>query len=207
MSNIRAYTVLNLKYFLIYFYLFFVLGQIERMDTSGGGSSEGENSSKLHELYEENKRLNEVITKCQQKIRVYGIECKQYEDRIALMQTEIKELNEKNDDTEYELDKTKDKAFKLDRQLADTLVKLNNLQKQAINNAASSTQPSSNSKHIDQNGHVIANHIKSDPSLASSAKPVNLTDKQVCVVVVVVFVKRNGLIFFITCNIDRRFGV
>jgi chromosome segregation ATPase len=147
------------------------------MDTSVGGSSEAE-SIKFQELYEENKRLNEVITKCQQKIRVYGIECKQYEDRIALMQTEIKELNEKNDDSEYELEKTKDKAFKLDRQLADTLVKLNNLQKQAINNAASSTQSSSNPKHVDLNGHVIANHIKSE-TLTVGSKSVNLTDKQV----------------------------
>jgi hypothetical protein len=35
----------------------------------------------------------------------------------------MKELNSHNDETEYELEKISDKAFKLDRQLAETLLK------------------------------------------------------------------------------------
>ena len=41
----------------------------------------------------------------------------------------MKEMSRQSGETEYELEKIRDKAFKLDRQLADTIIKLNNAQK------------------------------------------------------------------------------
>lgn len=81
------------------------------------------------------------------------------------MEAEIKDLNHKTDETEYELDKIKDKAFKLDSQLAETLKELNNLR--------------SNSKnYIDQNGHVVYHNTFKQNS-TNQNRTNNLSDKQV----------------------------
>ena len=76
-----------------------------------------------------------------------------------------------------------DKAFKLDRQLADTLTKLNQLQKSVAINT--------NANHVDQNGKIVyhsslsssggvATHSSVNSSNANSnSKTSNLTDKQV----------------------------
>ena len=161
---------------------------------------------RVSELYEENCKLNQLVTQCQQKAHLHGIEVsllglgslarfvpspfnailflsfvqfKQLEDKIVLLENEIKELNNKNDETEYELEKTRDKAFRLDRQLADTMIKLNNLQKAAANmgTAANNNNHNSaagNNSHADQNGHGSCKGSNSD-----SRQVVNLTDKQV----------------------------
>lgn len=90
---------------------------------------------------------------------------KQLEDQLSLLEAEIKDLNHKADETEYELDKMKDKAFKLDTQLAETLKKLNNLQANSKN-------------HTDQNGHVVYhNTFKQNPSNINRSN--NFSDKQV----------------------------
>ncbi len=67
----------------------------------------------------------------------------------------MKELNDKNDETEYELEKTRDKAFKLDRQLADSIIKyqklISNMNPANSSESNISIHPSNN--HSDQNGH------------------------------------------------------
>lgn len=104
---------------------------------------------------------------------------KELEDQITLLETEIKDLNNKTDETEYELDKIRDKAFKLDRQLAETLVKLSNIQKQ------SSSSSMNVNHHLDQNGHIIyhnninQNSNSTNSSNNSANRSNNLSDKQV----------------------------
>jgi E3 ubiquitin-protein ligase BRE1 len=61
----------------------------------------------------------------------------------------MKELNNKNEETEYELEKISDKAFKLDRQLAETLIKY-----QKLNNSTKNISNESSNNHIEQNGHT-----------------------------------------------------
>jgi hypothetical protein len=106
----------------------------------------------------------------------------------------MKELNNKSSETEYELEKIRDKAFKLDRQLAETLIKVNNLQK--MNNTLSSNENSSNNSHLlnnhcDQNGHIVfhsnsfnnlpshSNQNSSSSRLANDKSTPSLSDKQV----------------------------
>ncbi|RNA44393.1 E3 ubiquitin- ligase Bre1 isoform X2 [Brachionus plicatilis] len=122
--------------------------------------------SKVKELSEESIRLNELITKCQQNIHKSGLEKKQLEDQLSLLEAEIKDLNHKTDETEYELDKMKDKAFKLDTQLAETLKKLNNLQSN-----------SNISNHIDQDGHVVYHNTFKQNS-TNTNRSNSLSDKQ-----------------------------
>ncbi len=125
-------------------------------------------------LYEENCKLNDLVTKCQQKLHTSGLDNKELEDKIAVLDKDINELNSRNDELEYELDRFKDKAFKLDKQLADTLIKLNNLQKTVNANHVNS--------HVDQNGRVVLHNQSSSSQNVKSAenKQANsLTDKQV----------------------------
>jgi hypothetical protein len=113
------------------------------------------------------------------------------EDNIFKFEAEIKELRRKFDEQEYELERTCDKAFKLDRQLADTLIKLNNLQKlvpcdESLANSSCSGAGSSSttlsSNHVDQNGKIMYHKIhylnQNQNSRDSSGKS-NFTDKQV----------------------------
>lgn len=107
-------------------------------------------------------------------------------------------MSKRSGETEYELDRIRDKAFKLDRQLADTVIKLNNAQK-LISNAAAAADGGDNhvNNHCDQNGHIILNNrFNSAANNTSSTnnnnsqnnsnaaklndKTVNITDKQVC---------------------------
>lgn len=91
------------------------------------------------------------------------------------METDIKQLQAKNDSTEYDLDKFQDKAFKLDRQLADTIVKLNNLQKKQMdftNLNTNNCQGQSSEKSL-QNSFTNNNN-------SSTNRSDNKTDKQVC---------------------------
>lgn len=89
-------------------------------------------------------------------------------------------MNTKSDETEYELGKIRDKAFKLDRQLADTLTKLNNIQKQT------NLSTTNHVNHIDQNGHIVY-HNNLNQSTANSSnnnnnnnnRTNNISDKQV----------------------------
>lgn len=158
------------------------------------------------ELIDENHRLAKVITQCQTNAHLTGLDVitldfnyllffniiemiyknifhlqkkfKTLEDRVANLENEIKELNNRNDETEYELEKTRDKAFRLDRQLADTMTKLTNLQKANI-----ITNSNSNHNHVDQNGHNNNNNNNinnnSNNSNQRNDKLQNLTDKQV----------------------------
>jgi hypothetical protein len=87
------------------------------------------------------------------------------------LENEIKDLSKKNDESDYELERLSDKAFKLDRQLADTLTKLNQLQKQVSSN--------STSNHVDQNGRIVYHSGTTNNSGGSAGKTSNLTDKQV----------------------------
>lgn len=106
---------------------------------------------------------------------------KQLEDQLSLLEAEIKDLNHKTDETEYELDKIKDKAFKLDSQLAETLKELNNLR--------------SNSKnHIDQNGHVVYHNTFKQNS-TNQNRTNNLSDKQVNTIWSLLFFQFFTLIF------------
>lgn len=107
------------------------------------------------------------------------------EDQIALLENEIKELNTKSDETEYELDKIRDKAFKIDRQLAETLIKLNNIQKQ------SNPSSTSHANHLDQNGHIVYHNNVNQNSTNStnSNRSNNLSDKQVILSRLLYFIK------------------
>ena len=70
----------------------------------------------------------------------------------------MKELKSKNDETEYELEKISDKAFKLDRQLAEALLKyqkLNNSTKTIINE-------NNNNNHPELNGHSSSTSTSSN---------------------------------------------
>ena len=92
------------------------------------------------------------------------------EDHIARLESDLKELTNKNDEIEYELEKTRDKAFKLDRQLADTLTK---------NKQLASSMPSNLAQSSDQNGHAQANNKLSQQNNRNDSKATNLNDKQV----------------------------
>ena len=101
-----------------------------------------------------------------------------------LLENEIKELNNKNDETEYELEKTRDKAFRLDRQLADTMIKVQKAasMNHSSNHGSSSANNSSsggNNSHADQNGHNCNSSSSSNQRNANDNKVANLTDKQV----------------------------
>ena len=87
------------------------------------------------------------------------------EDQIAKLETDLKELNNRNDEIEYELEKTRDKAFKLDRQLADTLIK----QKQMV------PIQSTNNTAEQSNGHSKTNQQNN----RNDSKQTNPNDKQV----------------------------
>jgi E3 ubiquitin-protein ligase BRE1 len=63
----------------------------------------------------------------------------------------MRELNNKNDETEYELEKISDKAFKLDRQLAETLIKY-----QKLNNSTKNNSNETTNSHSELNGHSTA---------------------------------------------------
>ncbi len=100
------------------------------------------------------------------------------------LENEIKDLNKKSDESDYELERLSDKAFKLDRQLADTLTKLNQLQQHS-----SSSSTSSNNNHVDQNGRIVYHNNSSSSTTnsinnssgggAAAGKASNMTDKQV----------------------------
>ena len=93
------------------------------------------------------------------------------EDQIAKLDVDLKELTSKNDEIEYELEKTRDKAFKLDRQLADSLMK---------NKQLASSIPASLAQSLDQNGHVLAGTNKfNQQNSRNDSKSTNLNDKQV----------------------------
>ena len=144
--------------------------------------SDNELSAKVRELNDENSRLTDLVTKCQERIHTTGLDKKELEDKIVKLENEIKELSSKNDENEYELEKLSDKSYKLDRQLADTLIKLNNLQKQS--------PTSSTINHVDQNGRIIYHNTLNNQNTTSAAnastnnnansnvKASNLTDKQ-----------------------------
>jgi hypothetical protein len=76
------------------------------------------------------------------------------------LENQIKELKELNDEAEYQLEKSKDKVFKLERHLSDTLTKLN------TQSAITNTTHSCRSDGVNTNNH--------------SAKLTNLTEEQVC---------------------------
>ena len=81
------------------------------------------------------------------------------------MDIAFKEISSKYDESEYELEKARDKSFKLDRQLEETLIKFNNFQKR---NMISNTSANS---CVEANQFSIPN-IKTDKSS-------NITEKQV----------------------------
>lgn len=102
-------------------------------------------------------------------------------------------MSKRSGETEYELDRIRDKAFKLDRQLADTIIKLNNAQKIIQNNSTNNTTTTNNNNnnhlnnHCDQNGHIIlpnnfnsgANSVQNNANVKLNEKAASLTDKQV----------------------------
>lgn len=94
----------------------------------------------------------------------YFIKKKQLEDKISQLENEMKESSKRSGETEYELERIRDKAFKLDRQLADTVIKLNNAQKIIQNNSSTNANNNNNANndhtnnHCDQNGHIILNN-------------------------------------------------
>ena len=57
---------------------------------------------------------------------------KQLEDQIVGLDISLKEISSKYDESEYELEKARDKAFKQERQLEEALIKINNFQKKDI---------------------------------------------------------------------------
>lgn len=80
------------------------------------------------------------------------------------------------------MEKFRDKAFKLDRQLADTIIKVNNLQKYNQNMLdQQSTSHSTSSSQYDKNGQLILHtNTSHTPILRSeSSKSTNLSEKQV----------------------------
>jgi Tfp pilus tip-associated adhesin PilY1 len=105
-------------------------------------------------------------------------------------------MRSESGETEYELERIKDKAFKLDRQLADTIIKLNNAQKTINQNNNNGTSVANNhvNNYCDQNGHIVlqnnfnVNNSNNSTSNANSNssnnmrlndKTANLTEKQV----------------------------
>lgn len=121
------------------------------------------------------------------------------EDRISELENELKEMRSESGETEYELERIKDKAFKLDRQLADTIIKLNNAQKTINQNNNNGTSVANNhvNNYCDQNGHIVlqnnfnVNNSNNNTNSTSNAnsnstnnmrlndKTANLTEKQV----------------------------
>jgi hypothetical protein len=103
------------------------------------------------------------------------------EDSLSILEQEMKDLRNRYNENEYDLEKTRDKAFKLDRQLADTILKL----QKSINNinnsnstpttAATSDQPNE-SKQL--NGHGNTPQQQQQQQQRGN-KSVNLTEKQV----------------------------
>ena len=94
------------------------------------------------------------------------------------MENEIKEVKRKYDESEYELERTCDKALKLDRQLADTLIKLSNMQK-LVPVAEEDSSSASNNNHVEQNGKIMYHKNLNQNSKDSTMAKSNLTDKQV----------------------------
>lgn len=79
------------------------------------------------------------------------------------LENQIKELKAANDESDYQLEKSKDRVFKLERHLSDTLAKLNSQQTSSISTS-----------HSNCNGNVTTSH-----STSASSKLANLTDEQV----------------------------
>ena len=73
------------------------------------------------------------------------------------LENQIKELKALNDESEYQLEKSKDRVFKLERHLSDTLLKLNTTTTQQ-HNLVSANQSSSSTQQMN-NGHTTASNL------------------------------------------------
>ncbi len=57
---------------------------------------------------------------------------KQLEDQIVGLEISLKDISSKYDESEYELEKARDKTFKQERQLEEALIKINNFQSKDV---------------------------------------------------------------------------